>query len=174
MLENHLKEHTKRHTLPYFCDKCDSRFGSSLSLKAHTRVVHEQKQIQCRHGCGWSCWESSNRNRHEKLCNLNPIPKAPYTISAGTASSLTLQVLSIQKYAKIIKAVNFILCLAELQSEIARGKKRVTKLNPLFIQLSQVFEIQFLLCFAALMVLVGFYFYRNFQAIHWSRISAQQ
>ena len=133
LLENHLKEHTKRHTLPYICDKCDSRFGSSLSLKAHTRVVHEQKQIQCRHGCGWSCWESSNRNRHEKLCRLNPIPKAPYTISAGTASSLTLQVLSIHKYAKIIKAVYFILCLAELQSEIARGKKRVTKLNPLFI-----------------------------------------
>ena len=92
LVESHLKEHAKRHTLPYLCDKCDSRFGSDLLLKTHRRIVHEQRQIQCRHGCSWSCWESSSRNRHEKSCKLNPLPGAPYTVSVGTASILTLQV----------------------------------------------------------------------------------
>ena len=92
LVHSHLKEHAKRHTLPYFCDNCDSRFGSDINLKGHRRIVHEQQPIQCRHGCGWSCWQSTSRNRHEKSCGLNPIPGAPYTVSAGTASSLTLQV----------------------------------------------------------------------------------
>ena len=92
LVESHLKEHTKRHTLPYLCDKCDLRFGSDSSLKGHKRIVHEQQQVQCRHGCGWNCWQIANRNRHEKSCKLNPLPGAPYTVSVGTASSFTLQV----------------------------------------------------------------------------------
>merc|ERR1712222_54074 len=88
----------KLHTLPYFCDKCDSRFGSTLALREHTRKVHDQQQILCRHGCGFSSWGTANRNRHEKsYCKLNPLPDAPYTISAGTANSLTKQVNKPQK-----------------------------------------------------------------------------
>ena len=68
LVESHLKEHTKSHTLPYFCDECDSRFGSHESMKAHRRIVHEQEQIECRHGCGWKCWQIANRGRHEKSC----------------------------------------------------------------------------------------------------------
>ena len=92
LVESHLKEHAKRHTLPYLCDMCDLRFGSDLSLKGHKRVVHEQQQVQCRHGCGFGCWQIGNRGRHEKLCKLNPLPGAPYTVSAGIATSFTLQV----------------------------------------------------------------------------------
>ena len=93
LVEGHLKSHKKLHTLPYFCDKCDSRFGSTLALKEHTRIVHDQQEILCRHGCGYSSWTTAGRNRHEKsYCKLNPLPNAPYTISAGTANSLTMQV----------------------------------------------------------------------------------
>jgi len=95
LVESHLKTHMKLHTLPYFCDKCDSRFGSTLALKEHTRIVHDQQQIPCRHGCGYSSWGTAGRNRHEKsYCKLNPLPNAPYTISAGTANSLTMQMYS--------------------------------------------------------------------------------
>ena len=59
LVERHLKEHMKRHTLSYFCDKCKLRLGSTNLLRRHTRIVHEQIQIQCRHGCGWSCWGCS-------------------------------------------------------------------------------------------------------------------
>ena len=93
LVQAHLKAHAKIHTLPFSCDKCDSKFGSDGILKTHTRIVHENQQINCRHGCGFSCWESSNRNRHEKSCKQNPLPNAPYTVSAGTANSFTLQVI---------------------------------------------------------------------------------
>ena len=93
LVQAHFKAHAKTHTLPYSCDKCDSMFGSDGTLKKHLRIEHEKQQIHCRHGCGFSCWESSNRNRHEKKsCKLNPLPNAPYSVAAGTASSLTLQV----------------------------------------------------------------------------------
>ena len=98
LVQTHLKSHTKLHTLPYLCDKCDSKFGSGEMLKTHTRIVHEEQQIQCRHGCGFSCWERLNRNRHEKSCKKNPLPNAPYTIAAGTASSFTLQVSLSEKW----------------------------------------------------------------------------
>ena len=93
LVQAHFKAHAKTHTLPYSCDKCDLMFGSDGTLKKHTRIEHEKQQIHCRHGCGFSCWESSNRNRHEKKsCKKNPLPDAPYSVAAGTASSLTLQV----------------------------------------------------------------------------------
>ena len=92
LVHSHLKEHAKRHTLPYFCDNCELRFGSDTTLKDHRRIEHDQVPIKCRHGCGWTCWQKTSRNRHEKSCGLNPLPGAPYTVSAGTASSLTLQV----------------------------------------------------------------------------------
>ena len=107
LVHSHLKEHAKRHTLPYFCDECDSRFGSDLTLKNHRRIVHEQRQTQCRHGCGWKCWQIANRGRHEKSCGLNPLPGAPYTVSAGTASSLTLQVNLFFRLFKICALLNF-------------------------------------------------------------------
>ena len=106
LVERHLKSHMKRHTLPYFCDKCDLRFGSSDALKDHTRIVHEQVQLFCRHGCGYSSWVASGRGRHEKsYCKLNPVPNAPYTITAGTANSLTLQVNPIIRSCKVCKLV---------------------------------------------------------------------
>ena len=92
LVEPHLKEHAKRHTRPYFCDQCDHQTGSNTSLKRHKRIVHEQQQIECRHGCGWKGWETISRGRHEKPCKLNPLPNAPFTVSAGIASSFTLQV----------------------------------------------------------------------------------
>ena len=93
LVQTHLKKHAMLHTLPYSCDKCDSKFGSNGALKKHIRIVHENQQIDCRHGCGFSCWGSSNRNRHEKSCKRNPLPNAPYTVAAGTASTFTLQVI---------------------------------------------------------------------------------
>ena len=49
LVHSHLKEHEKRHTLPYFCDKCDLRFGQDGRFKEHIRMVHEQRQVQCKH-----------------------------------------------------------------------------------------------------------------------------
>ena len=98
LVRSHLKSHARIHTLPFSCDICNSKFSSDGILKNHTRIEHEKQQIDCRHGCGFSCWESSNRNRHEKSCKRNPLPNAPYSVSAGTASSLTLQVISYHFY----------------------------------------------------------------------------
>ena len=92
LVQSHLKSHARTHTLPFSCNICNLKFSSGGILKKHTRIEHENQQIDCRHGCGFSCWESSNRNRHEKSCKQNPLPNAPYSVSAGTASSLTLQV----------------------------------------------------------------------------------
>ena len=80
--------------------------------------MHKLIQVQCRHGCSWSCWKRSSRNRHKKSCKLNPIPKAPYTVSTGTATSLTLQVIN-NTDAKL--TFQLIFCFAKLQSEVDGG-----------------------------------------------------
>jgi len=91
LLERDLKNHMKLHTLPYHCEQCDVRKGSAFALKNHVRKVHEGLMVSCRHGCGWQTGEMGNRNRHENQCARNPIPGAPFSISNGTASVLTLQ-----------------------------------------------------------------------------------
>ena len=49
LVESHLKQHIKTHTLPYQCDQCEVRVASSGGLKDHIRVVHERIQLQCRY-----------------------------------------------------------------------------------------------------------------------------
>jgi len=90
LIESHLKSHMKRHTRPYNCETCGLKFASSAELKHHQLAAHEGKQVECRHGCGFQSWQLGNRSRHEKQCKLNPIPGAPYTVTAGTATQYTL------------------------------------------------------------------------------------
>ena len=70
LAKTHLAVHAKCHTLPKRCEQCDLRFGRSDALKKHIRLVHEQQQVKCRHGCGWTCWETRGRGRHEKTCRF--------------------------------------------------------------------------------------------------------
>ena len=48
LTERDLKHHIDTHTLPYQCDKCEVRTGSTMLLKDHIRVVHDGVQLQCR------------------------------------------------------------------------------------------------------------------------------
>ena len=91
LIPSHLKQHMKRHTLPFHCDLCDERKGSMFDMEAHKRQVHGGVQLTCRFKCGWQTWQSGNRNRHERTCQLNPMPNAPYTIAIGTATNYTLE-----------------------------------------------------------------------------------
>ena len=56
LVESHLKQHMKTHTLPYQCDQCEIRVASSGSLKDHIRVVHERIQLQCRYNRHITCY----------------------------------------------------------------------------------------------------------------------
>jgi len=91
LIERDLNTHMKTHTLPYQCDQCEVRVGSSEQLKDHIRRVHEGVQLECRFSCGWQGWDRRNLARHEAACKSNPIPNAPYSIAKGTANRLTLE-----------------------------------------------------------------------------------
>ena len=56
LAKGQLAVHAKCHTLPKLCEQCDLRFGRADALKKHIRLVHEQRQVSCRHGCGWACF----------------------------------------------------------------------------------------------------------------------
>jgi len=91
LIKEHLNIHMKQHNPSYHCDQCDSVYAVKSRLADHRRRVHEGLALACRHGCGWRGADLGSRNRHEKAaCARNPLPNMPYSISAGTANSLTL------------------------------------------------------------------------------------
>ena len=86
-----IKQHIKSHTMPYKCDKCDKIFGSKPALNEHWQLIHDGIKHECRFNCGMKAWYRRQCSNHEKTCNLNPVPGAPYSVAVGTASNLTLE-----------------------------------------------------------------------------------
>ena len=86
----HLKTHMERHSLAHHCNKCEVQKASLSDLKMHIRKVHDGVKLTCRYGCGVQTWGTGNRGRHERDCELSPIPGAPYSVSTGTASQFIL------------------------------------------------------------------------------------
>ena len=86
-----IEQHMNCHTLPQKCDQCEKRFASKHSLQDHVKMRHNGIKNECRFICGYEAWYKIQCTKHEKVCSLNPVPGAPYSVAVGTASSLTLQ-----------------------------------------------------------------------------------
>ena len=86
-----IENHRGSHTLPYKCDKCEKCYATKPALNDHIKMKHEGRKHECRFSCGYANWYKRQCMNDEKTCSLNPVPGAPYSVTVGTASSVTLQ-----------------------------------------------------------------------------------
>jgi len=66
------------HDQPFPCDLCEKKCPSNAKLQDHKRKIHDGIELNCRFGCGWKSMSKWMITRHEKGCDLNPVPNTPF------------------------------------------------------------------------------------------------
>jgi len=65
-----LKRHMNVHSVPYKCHLCEKAFAHKGILDDHVRK-HAGVKVDCRFLCGHSYMDRRNRDRHERICDVN-------------------------------------------------------------------------------------------------------